>query len=374
MKKFLKYSSLGLILSALCFASPVSASVQSNTQFSLLLTVFIEKMEKIRAYLQETNETLDTINEFGELEVNAAHKMLSLGRGLVSVFQGQLHFGDIARTAANIGMGMAHEEISGIIHDDLGISDTRIFTDTEGFMGDLMNDVRHEVEAVARDAAGTAVGIVADQAQKAAAAMAKTAIEKAQTYVTQKAADLADARVGSAMQNLQSKVAGQPTIYGAPQSSIEAAQAYVKSTFFYSIKEGDRFDGQPLPGNEAAKKQVMANRLGYYNEIISYGNDDGGRGSFAGYDEAVGRMEFLMGRLEAATTYDDKKAVEASIVQNDIRERMKHLSLELSTLELEAVAMLWKQPEEFLIARSPEQIMAESQAEVAKTYMQGGAQ
>ena len=374
MKKFLKYSSLGLILSALCFASPVSASVQSNTQFSLLLTVFIEKMEKIRAYLQETNETLDTINEFGELEVNAAHKMLSLGRGLVSVFQGQLHFGDIARTAANIGMGMAHEEISGIIHDDLGISDTRIFTDTEGFMGDLMNDVRHEVEAVARDAAGTAVGIVADQAQKAAAAMAKTAIEKAQTYVTQKAADLADARVGSAMQNLQSKVAGQPTIYGAPQSSIEAAQAYVKSTFFYSIKEGDRFDGQPLPGNEAAKKQVMANRLGYYNEIISTSYGQALEASSAGYDEAVDRMEFLMGRLEAATTYDDKKAVEASIVQNDIRERMKHLSLELSTLELEAVAMLWKQPEEFLIARSPEQIMAESQAEVAKTYMQGGAQ
>ena len=374
MKKFLKYSSLGLILSALCFASPVSASVQSNTQFSLLLTVFIEKMEKIRAYLQETNETLDTINEFGELEVNYAAKMLSYGSSFVAMFQGQLHFGDLAMSAANIGMGVAQEQVAGIIHDDLGISDTRVFTDTEGFMGDLMNDVRHEVGAIARDAAGAAIGIVADQVQKAATDMARSAIEKAQTYVTQKAADLADARVGSAMQNLQAKVAGQATIYGAPQSSIEAAQAYVKSTFFYSIKEGDRFDGQPLPGNEAAKKQVVANRLGYYNEIISTSYGQALEASSAGYDEAVDRMEFLMGRLEAATTYDEKKAVEAAIVQNDIRERMKHLSLELSTLELESVAMLWKQPEEFLIARSPEQIMAESQAEAAKTYMQGGAQ
>ena len=61
-----------------------------------------------------------------------------------------------------------------------------------------------------------------------------------------------------------------------------------------------------------------------------------------------------------AHTYDKKKAMEASITQEDNRELMNRLSLEFATLELEVVDELLRQPENYLIARSKEEIEKET--------------
>ena len=82
------------------------------------------------------------------------------------------------------------------------------------------------------------------------------------------------------------------------------------------------------------------------------------------YEEALERYNQIKSQASSADTVDAKKAVETLIVQEETRQRINRLSLELSILEQDIIADLFEEPENILIARTVEQIQHETRKEI----------
>ncbi len=147
--------------------------------------------------------------------------------------------------------------------------------------------------------------------------------------------------------------------YGKPQESIEAAQKYVKNTFFYSTRKDDKVNGVPLTNTTEAMNTVKINRDKYYEEVVSFTYGQASEELTTGTDQAKATLNDLVTKAGSAQTYDEKKAVGVLIANASVQARIKRLSLDLALLELEAVALLKDLPENYIIARTPEEIDAE---------------
>ena len=150
-------------------------------------------------------------------------------------------------------------------------------------------------------------------------------------------------------------------LYGAPKESIDEAKTYLKDTFFYSTKEGDKYDGAVLSGRDLAQREVQTARKAYQEEVITAAFGQSMEALTTGAENALERAKGLLGKLKKAKSYDKKKAVEVVIMQNEIRERILRLSLELEILELDLVDMLVREPGQgrYIIARTVEQVEAD---------------
>lgn len=438
MKKIVKAILLTLALQVFCLSHAVVAGpVQSNTQFSMSISIFVEKMEKITAYANEIKETTQLINSVGELDMNAARELIAKGAGYMEAFQNSVYFGTVTdafgKTMDKLGIDAravkANFDAARDLARDTGASMKDTFSDiavTVNETRDTIKDVREQVDSV-RDTMQDARDTIQDAQDTArdvkdfTSTIGQTVqdvFDENKTYVQggvnsatkQALSDTQQAVAGSVNNVLKGAENAQPnangetnivaaagntntptqqasiqqttssqaaqtpsqqkTMYGLPQQSIEDAQKYVKDTFFYSIKEGDKPDGAPLPNTTDAQKKVSANRLAYYEEVISSSYGQALEASSTTFEESKKRWEDLNKKLSSAKTYDDKKAVEVAITQNDIRERMQRLALELGALELEATTLLYREPEQYIIARSAEEIQAEVKAKLDATNLQ----
>ena len=153
-------------------------------------------------------------------------------------------------------------------------------------------------------------------------------------------------------------------LYGAPQTSIENAQKYVKSNFFYSTRKGDKADGEPLTDTSEAMNIVKANRNGYYEEVVSAAYGQATEELTTGAKEDNETLKELIKKASTVETYDDKKAVGVLITYASAQARVKRLSLDLSMLELEAVSLLKSLPADYIVARSSEEIDAETEENI----------
>lgn len=188
-----------------------------------------------------------------------------------------------------------------------------------------------------------------------------------------KAADQAATKTVSAsskqseVKSALSQVASCSERCGAPQDSIETAQKYVKDRFFYSTREGDKFEGEPLIETIDALKKVKSNRVGYFNEVVSEAYGKASEELTTGAERANKTLENLTQKATNAETYDDKKAVGVLLAKTSMQERTKRLSLDLALLELEAVAFLNEIPENYVIARTADEIDAEMKKNIQES-------
>lgn len=79
MKKLSKFLILSTVLSVICATCSVYAGgipVQSTDHFTMYVASFIEKMEKIKTYIDEIKETTKTINSLGDVGKSAVANAL----------------------------------------------------------------------------------------------------------------------------------------------------------------------------------------------------------------------------------------------------------------------------------------------------------
>ncbi len=372
MKKTVKYLIFALSVHLSCagmfMGRAMAGAVESPTEFSGVIAMFVQKLEKINAYKDEIQKTLDVKSTFGELGVNAASKMLSQGSGLMGPFQDSLHFGDLGNISSLVGD--VQGQVNGLqsqVSDLQGQVDSvkgqvqGAVSDAQGQLSDIKNQATDKLSSVADSAKGSLGGTGTNSTGSSGVATSDGAVSSA----------------SSNPKSSLSKVRNVTGSYGAPQSSKDAAQKYIKEAFFYSVREGDKSTGDTLQETDAAHKKVNANRKGYYREIIAAALGQANEAINTNYEESQSRMEKVMSQAQSAETYDDKKAAESVITQNDTRERMIRLSLELSTLEQDVVSMLMYEPADYLIPRSADEIRAETTAQMQtvdyKTANEGSA-
>lgn len=79
MKKLSQFLILSTVLSVICATCSVYAAgipVQSNDHFTMYVASFIEKMEKIKTYIDEIKETTKTIDSLGDVGKSAVANAL----------------------------------------------------------------------------------------------------------------------------------------------------------------------------------------------------------------------------------------------------------------------------------------------------------
>ncbi len=152
--------------------------------------------------------------------------------------------------------------------------------------------------------------------------------------------------------------------YGIPQENKEQAQKYVKNMLYYSTKEGDKYEGAVLTNTDMALKMVQKNRNAYYQEVMANAYGIAAENTTTVRDESAKRLQELQQKSSSAPTLDDKKAIEALIIQEEVRQRMYRLNLELAKLELDVLTDLQGSAHEYLIPRTVEQIKADTQKEM----------
>ena len=154
--------------------------------------------------------------------------------------------------------------------------------------------------------------------------------------------------------------------YGAPQEDKATAQKYVKEAFFYSTHENDEIDGVLLTEQENARDKIIQNRKAYQQEVVSLALATAYENRTTAHEETTTRYGDLRSNVGSAKTINDKKGMEGAITQEETRQRITSLSLELALLELELVEDLQKEPENYIIARTAEQITDETKEKTSE--------
>ena len=433
-----------LLLLATC---PVRAGIpiEAPPVISLATTMNIEKAAKIVAYMQEIENTLNTIDSYGMADINAAMEQLEQYKGMLMEFQDQLRIGSIQTAlmqaalggtiiSQGIGLGQLGDlkgqlndlngqlnnalngqvnQLTGALEGAVGGQVNQLTGALEGAVGGQLNNMTGSVMKQVNKAAGSALSdeaqngvnklkdaagnVVSDNVNKlkdAAGNVVSDNVNKlkdaAGNVVTDNVNKLKDAagKVVSDNVNKLKDSAGKvvsdnankltnsmndatkeqalaqngnpPVDYGKPQETIEKAQQYVKDTFFYSIREGDKYDGELIPDADTRHEEVQNRRRAYHQQVVADALAIAYESVEKKYDDSMKQLKQLHSDTTKAHTYDQKKAMEASITQEDNRELMNRLSLEFATLELEVVDELLRQPENYLIARSKEEIEKET--------------
>ncbi len=427
-----KIISTFFVLLLLLAMSPARAGIpiEAPPVISLATTMNIEKAAKIVAYMQEIENTLNTIDSYGMADINAAMEQLEQYKGMLMEFQDQLRIGSIQTAlmqaalggtiiSQGIGLGQLGDlkgqlndlngqlnnalngqvnQLTGALEGAVGGQVNQLTGALEGAVGGQLNNmtgsVMNQVNKAAgsalsdvaqdgvnklKDAAGKVVSdnvnkikdaagnVVSDNVNKlkdAAGNVVSDNVNKlkdaAGNVISDNVNKLADAMSNATMEQDTAQNGNPPVDYGKPQETIEKAQQYVKDTFFYSIREGDKYDGELIPDADTRHEEVQNRRRAYHQQVVADALAIAYESVEKKYDDSMKQLKQLHSDTTKAHTYDQKKAMEASITQEDNRELMNRLSLEFATLELEVVDELLRQPENYLIARSKEEIEKET--------------
>lgn len=427
-----KIISTFFVLLLLLAMSPARAGIpiEAPPVISLATTMNIEKAAKIVAYMQEIENTLNTIDSYGMADINAAMEQLEQYKGMLMEFQDQLRIGSIQTAlmqatlggtiiSQGIGLGQLGDlkgqlndlngqlnnalngqvnQLTGALEGAVGGQVNQLTGALEGAVGGQLNNMTGSVMDQVNKAAGSALSdvaqdgvnklkdaagkvvsdnvnklkdaagnVVADNVNKLKDAAGNVVVDNvkklkdaAGNVVSDNVSKLADAMSNATMEQDTAQNGNPPVDYGKPQESIEKAQQYVKDTFFYSIREGDKYDGELIPDADTRHEEVQNRRRAYHQQVVADALAIAYESVEKKYDDSMKQLKQLHSDTTKAHTYDKKKAMEASITQEDNRELMNRLSLEFATLELEVVDELLRQPENYLIARSKEEIEKET--------------
>jgi hypothetical protein len=329
-----------------------------------VLAMYVEKISKTALYIETIIESVTYVSSVGKNGLNAAVQgLLSMAANL-SAFQSVLHFSDAGQFGTLLGGIKAVDNLGDIskLGDVANIG-------AAGAVGDILNG-----DIDAQTVGGVIGKTVADAATQAAGADGITAA------VAGTGAQIAGAAVGKAIDDAEDEDAAEggststkvgksaydkmgtvKESYGQPQEKKEDAEKYIKSLYFYSVKEGDKYEGEELSETDVALEKVLENRKNYRKEVIamSYGTAVENRTKV--YEQSLERLEKIKQKAASAKTTDDKKAVEAMITQEEARQRMNRLSIDLAVLERDVVDDLLEEPTEIIIARTPEQVEMDTQ-------------
>ena len=397
-----KIISTFFVLLLLLAMSPARAGIpiEAPPVISLATTMNIEKAAKIVAYMQEIENTLNTIDSYGMADINAAMEQLEQYKGMLTDFQDQLRIGSIQTAlmqaalggtiiSQGIGLGQLGDlkgqlnDLNGQLNNALSGQVNQLTGALEGAVGGQLNNMTGSVMDQVNKAAGSALSdvtqdgvnklkdaagnVVSDNVNKlkdAAGNVVTDNVNKlkdaAGKVVSDNANKLANSMNDAAKEQALTQNGNPPVDYGKPQETIEKAQQYVKDTFFYSIREGDKYDGELIPDADTRHEEVQNRRRAYHQQVVADALAIAYESVEKKYDDSMKQLKQLHSDTTKAHTYDQKKAMEASITQEDNRELMNRLSLEFATLELEVVDELLRQPENYLIARSKEEIEKET--------------
>lgn len=427
-----KIISTFFVLLLLLAMSPARAGIpiEAPPVISLATTMNIEKAAKIVAYMQEIENTLNTIDSYGMADINAAMEQLEQYKGMLTDFQDQLRIGSIQTAlmqaalggtiiSQGIGLGQLGDlkgqlnDLNGQLNNALNGQVNQLTGALEGAVGGQVNQLTGALEGAVGGQLNNMTGSVMDQVNKAAGSalsdVAQDGVNKlkdaagnvvtdnvnklkdaagkvvsdnvnklkdaagnvvsdnvnklkdaAGNVISDNVNKLADAMSNATMEQDTAQNGNPPVDYGKPQETIEKAQQYVKDTFFYSIREGDKYDGELIPDADTRHEEVQNRRRAYHQQVVADALAIAYESVEKKYDDSMKQLKQLHSDTTKAHTYDQKKAMEASITQEDNRELMNRLSLEFATLELEVVDELLRQPENYLIARSKEEIEKET--------------
>ena len=472
-----KIISTFFVLLLLLTASTARAGlpIEAPPVIALATTMNIQKAAKIIAYMQEIDNTLNTIDSYGMADINAAMEQLEQYKGMLMEFQDQLRIGNIQTAlmqaalgdsiiSQGIGLGQLGDlkgqlnDLNGQLNNALNGQLNQLTGALEGAVGGQVNQLTGALEGAVGGQLNNMTGSVMDQVNKAAGSalseVAQDGVNKlkdaagnvvsdnvnklkdaagnvvsdnvnklkdaagnvvsdnvnklkdaagnvvsdnvnklkdaagnvvsdnvnklkdaagnvvadnvnklkdaAGNVISDNVNKLADAMTNATMEQDTAQNGNPPVDYGKPQESIEKAQQYVKDTFFYSIREGDKYDGELIPDADTRHEEVQNRRRAYHQQVVADALAIAYESVEKKYDDSMKQLKQLHSDTTKAHTYDKKKAMEASITQEDNRELMNRLSLEFATLELEVVDELLRQPENYLIARSKEEIEKET--------------
>ena len=210
----------------------------------------------------------------------------------------------------------------------------------------------------AKDALGNAVGTVKDTAGNIVDGVKESVSD---SFYNKDKSDSSLERVVEVKSN-----------FGEPQASKEAAQIFIRSRYFYSTKDGDKYEGKPLINTSDAEVRVGKNRRGYLKEIAATSLGIAFENLTQAKEDSITRLKALQDQANAAESMDDKKAVEVSMVQERIRQRILGLNIEITALELEVVDEMQTLERKYIIPRTMEQITADTKAELGEKEPEAG--
>ena len=425
MKQFLKNTTAAVLITLIVGSGQVRASsVEAPTETVTVLAEYVEKISKVAYYIDTIAETANYIKSVGKEGINAAvDGLLSLVGGLTEDFQGMLHFSDASSFSQLLDT--AEDALSGDMDalavlggEALSIGGDALLSSGDpllmaiGGAASVAGDVTVHVASGGDTDLGTMTGVVAGSVIDSGitAATGGAGIEGGALGGSGIDSIVGDALGGSGIDSVVSNALGGSDLgsvakdalgnvdvnslaknalgnvdagaltgnalstgsgsgkntqqnYGKPQDSKDAAEQYIRTTFFYSMKEGDKYEGEELKQRDQALLEVLKNRKGYQLEILATNYATAVENRTKGHEESMKRYENVKQKADSAESSDDKKAAEALITQEETRQRINRLSLELAILERDAVEDMLKEPADILIARTVEQIKSETQTE-----------
>ena len=342
--------------------SVYAGAVEAPAETISVLGMYVQKIAKVGFYIDTIAESVSYVGSVGKKGFNAAVGALSSVVGDLGGFQDMLHFADAS--SFNSLLNKANTAVDTV-------------TDQVEEVENVVDNATEEIGAV-KAQVDKAQGVVEGKAQELVDA-GKEVIEEGKNAAkdvvdelgAEEAIDDVKNRINKAVSGDQSqedsssayaRVGTVQTTYGAPQDNKTAADAYVRKMFFYSTKEGDKYDGKPLSETTQADEAVKKNRNKYRAEVISTAYATALESRTAGLDASLKRYETIRKKVASAASEDEKRAVGALITQEKTRQRVARLSLDLALLEQDVVNDVLEQPTEIIIARTVEQINAETEA------------
>lgn len=353
MKKFL----VALMLSLCLITRPVHAKFEMDAVIEQvqLVVQYGKQLTSVSLYISTIQEAIEYIKSMGTLGMNMASELLSGNFGALLEFQDKLHFADSTMFGSFLGENFNQiQQGVNTWKQNVGESVGQLKNE----VGSAVQNVQEKVDSAkqkVQETAGAAVQKVKDGANKVKDTISETAgnIKDGidETVFKKDKSNSAAAKVVVVKSN-----------FGEAQSSKQAAQNFIRSRYFYSFKKGDTYEGTPLTDTSEANTLVRKNRTGYLQEILTIALATAYENSTTVNEESVKRLENLQKQADKAETVDDKKAVEALIVQEEARQRMLKLNLEILMLEKEVVEQLQSLPAGYIIARTADQITADTEA------------
>ena len=381
MNKQIKTGLIALLMASV-FSMPAQAFLMdAQSEDNSQIMQYLQKFSKTAFYIETIFENITYVQTYGRQQLNAAQEYLSSVMSYAQEVQGALRFSDPTSFVGLLGKTpLADSALGQVANQAKDAADglksaanqvTGAYNDAKSKLDSAKNAVTSTV-----DKAKNAVGGTVDKAKdvlsgggsdtksaSSAGAGVSTTSSVASKGGSGKAGVSDEVKYTASSYERVSDVTGG---YGAPQASKQAAQKFIKAAYYYSAKDGDKYEGAPLSNTAAAQEKVLKNRVAYQHEVMANTYGTAMENLTTVKEESIKRLEELQQKASSAKTIDDKKAVEALIVQEETRQRMIKLNLELAALERDLVYDMQSSESVYIIPRTAEQIKAETDKQMKK--------
>ena len=323
-----------LLFSLFLGVKPVCAfQTRSTEEVAQQIGHYTQKLAKTAFYVETIMEGIKYVETVGRLKINAVMEFLRGGLSDMTDFQKVLNFAD-----ANSFNSLLKNDVLSNVRDAANDLNSNI---------DELKNTANDLKEMAQNEINDALNYTG------------TNEEEDEYDLEDDIAD--DEKEGNLSDSAASKVIVVKSNFGKPQKDKEAAERFIRKRYYYSAKEGDVYDGKPLTETDLANELVLKNRAGYFQEVLANSVATGLENLTTVKEDSYKKMKELAQKASSAESIDDKRAVEALIVQEEVRQRMLRLNLELAALEKDVVEEMQSTGTVYIIARTPTQIEQDTQ-------------